>query len=95
MLGKKLLDKALKIVNQRGNNYGDINKAHEDIAKGWSVILGVNITKEQVSLCMDWLKTVRLKSNPNHYDSLVDKVGYAITYSETIKGNKKWQIFIL
>ena len=89
MLGKKLLDEALKIVNQRGNNYGDINKAHEDIAKGWSVILGVNITKEQVSLCMDWLKTVRLKSNPNHHDSLVDKVGYAITYSETIKGNKK------
>jgi len=85
MIGKKLTDKALNTINDRGKNYGDIKKNHENIAKGWSVIFGVEVKPYQVALANDWQKTVRLLFDPEHEDSNVDKVGYAITYSETIK----------
>ena len=85
MIGKDICDEILKVINARGKNYGDIKANHEDIAKGWSVILDSPISAEKVALCMDWVKTVRLKSNPKHRDSYVDKIGYAITYSECVK----------
>ena len=89
MLGKELTDKALEIINARGKNYGDIKANHEDIAKGWEVILNTSVSGEKVALCMDWVKTVRLLSDKQHLDSVVDKVGYAVTYYENIKGSKK------
>ena len=85
MIGKDICDEILKVINARGKNYGDIKGNHEDIAKGWEVILNTPISAEKVALCMDWVKTVRLKSNPKHRDSYVDKIGYAITYSECVK----------
>ena len=89
MIGKELTDKALEVINARGKNYGDIKANHKDIAKGWEVILNTSVSAEKVALCMDWVKTVRLLSDSKHLDSVVDKVGYAITYYENIKGSKK------
>ena len=89
MIGKELTDKALEIINARGNNYVYIKANHQDIAKGWEVILNASVSAEKVALCMDWVKTVRLLSGKQHLDSVVDKVGYAITYYENIKGSKK------
>ena len=85
MVGEKLCKEVVSIVETRGRDYGDIKTNHEEIAKGWSVILGIDVKPHQVALCNDWQKTVRLKANPKHHDSYKDKMGYMITYSECIK----------
>lgn len=45
------------------------------IAKIWSVILGVEVTPEQVGLCMVGTKLAREAYNPKR-DNLVDGAGY-------------------
>lgn len=94
MIGEELTSKALKTINIRGKNYGDIKDNHDQIAIGWTVIVKHAIEREgklkgkDVALMMDWVKTVRLLSDPHHEDSLVDKVGYCITYLENIAKNR-------
>ncbi|MBA87728.1 MAG: hypothetical protein CMB16_00480 [Euryarchaeota archaeon] len=74
-----------KIIKERGKTYGDIKKNHQDIAKGWEVILDKDkIEPYQVAMCLDWLKTVRLIETPDHLDSLKDKVGYVITHKNCL-----------
>ena len=85
MIGEKLCKEVIRIIGDRGKNYGEIKTNHEEIAKGWSVILGIEVKAYQVALCNDWQKTVRLKANPKHHDSYKDKKVYMITYSECIK----------
>jgi|TARA_R100001510_G_scaffold13799_1_gene10951 hypothetical protein len=90
-VGQELTSKALNIIGDRGKNYGDIKKNHDLIAIGVDVIVKQAIEKEgrvqgkDIALIMDWIKTVRLTFDPNHEDSLVDKVGYCITYLKNIK----------
>ena len=52
-------------------------KNFKDIADGWSLILKTEVTREDVALCMAWVKMARLAKNPNHKDSWVDIAGYA------------------
>ena len=90
-VGQELTSKALNIIGDRGKNYGDIKKNHDLIAIGVDVIVKQAIEKEgrvqgkDIALIMDWIKTVRLTFDPTHEDSLVDKVGYCITYLKNIK----------
>lgn len=84
-----LLDEAKRIVcGDRDQEYGAPEDSFADIATGWSVILGVPVEAHQVALCMDWLKTVRLIRTPEHYDSVVDKAGYAACYASCIAARK-------
>ena len=79
------LFEVMEIISNRGKDYGDIKENHEAIAKGWEVILEKeNIPPHKIALCMDWLKTVRLLTNPKHKDSIKDKVGYTITYNHCV-----------
>jgi len=39
----------------------------------------------QVGLCLDAVKTARLCATPEHWDSLVDKAGYAAATAECLK----------
>ena len=90
-IGQDLTDKALNIINDRGKNYGDIKKNHDLIAIGVDVVVKQAIEREgkvqgkDIALIMDWIKTVRLTFDPDHEDSLVDNVGYCITYLQNIK----------
>jgi hypothetical protein len=72
-----LLDEAEKLINgQRHDDYGSASENFDRIAHGWSEILGHDVTRVQVALCMDWLKTCRLITSPGHRDSWIDKLGY-------------------
>lgn len=72
-----LLEEAEKLVNgQRHEDYGSASENFDRIAHGWSEILGQPVTRVQVALCMDWLKTCRLITSPDHRDSWIDKLGY-------------------
>ena len=73
-----LLEEACDLINkQREHDYGEASKNFQDIATGWSVILGTSISPEEVALMMAWLKMARLFKSPNHRDSWVDLIGYA------------------
>lgn len=80
---KSVATEALDVVTgQRSKDYGDMAKSFGIIAKLWQPILGVDVTARQVALCMDQLKTARLLNSPGHRDSVVDKIGYMICYSQ-------------
>lgn len=73
-----LLDEAEALINgPRHADYGDAAENFDRIAHGWSEILGHDVTRVQVALCMDWLKTCRLITSPDHRDSWIDKLGYS------------------
>lgn len=72
-----LLEEAAALIDgQRAKDYGDAHENFARIATGWSEIIGKAVSPAQVALCMDWLKTCRLITSPNHRDSWVDKAGY-------------------
>ena len=74
----ELLQKTAKVIKERGESYGSIVDNHTRIAKLWSVVLGKNVTTEQVALCMIAVKMARLIETPNHDDSWQDVLGYAL-----------------
>ena len=50
MVGEKLCKEVVSIVETRGRDYGDIKTNHREIAKGWSIILGIEVKPHQVAL---------------------------------------------
>lgn len=64
------------IYGDREKDYGSASKNFENISKMWSVILGKEISTEEVIQCMIALKQCRLINQPGHKDSWVDICGY-------------------
>ena len=81
-LGKELLEEAKGKIDERGEEYGGPLDNFSRIARLWSVILDTDITPLQAALCMDAVKTARLCTTPEHWDSLVDKAGYSAVMAE-------------
>lgn len=74
---EEILKTAADLINgDRARDYGPVRKNHEDIATGWSVILGVPVNAHQVARCMAWLKIARLSKTDTHIDSYVDAAAY-------------------
>lgn len=65
------------VLRDRNVTHGEPEDNLSDIAKGWTVIVGCDISATQVALMMVWLKTVRANENPAHWDSWIDIAGYA------------------
>jgi hypothetical protein len=84
-LGKQLLEEAATTIDARGDHYGTPMDNFTRIARLWSVILDKEVTPMQVGLCLDAVKTARLCATPEHWDSLVDKAGYAAATAECLK----------
>ena len=80
------LREAISAVAERGENYGDVRENHQRIAALWSVVLGQDVTPEQVVLCMTCLKVARLMETPKHEDSWVDIAGYGACGAEIADG---------
>jgi len=72
------------LVEERGRSYGHPRPNHLRIASLWSVILGINVTPEQVALCMVQVKVSRLIQTPDHADSIDDIAGYAECYRQIV-----------
>lgn len=70
------LREAISAVEERGESYGSVRENHLRIARLWSVVLGQDVTPEQVALCMTCLKVARLIETPDHEDSWIDIAGY-------------------
>jgi hypothetical protein len=70
------------VSGDRQKAYGHPSKNFEDIARLWSVVLGIEVTPAQVGLCMVQVKLAREVFVPKR-DNLVDAVGYLLAYDAT------------
>ena len=81
-----IISEAAALVDgERQSDYGDIKTNMVNVAKIWSGVLGVEVTAEQVPLCLIGLKLAR-QSNKHKKDNLVDIVGYAEISSRLNEG---------
>jgi hypothetical protein len=73
------LDEASKIIaGARDVQYGGPEDNFTRIAKIWSVILGINVTTEDVAMMMVGLKVARYASKSGFQaDTWIDVAGYA------------------
>lgn len=62
------------VFGEKTREYGPPELVFNRYARGWSIILGVDVTSEQVAMCMIWLKMMREKNRHNR-DNLVDIAG--------------------
>lgn len=75
-LGDSFLEEAYSLVNgDRQAQYGSPLESFERTARLWSEVLGIEVTPEQVALCLVQLKMSREIANPKR-DNLVDIAGY-------------------
>lgn len=72
-----LLEAGEAVSGPRQEAYGNPRYNLDRIAGMWSIILGIDVTVQQVVQCMVALKLARLVNDPNHRDSWVDIAGYA------------------
>lgn len=94
-----ILEEANKITStDRNQDYGHPYDNHDDIARGWEVILGLlptTLDPAKVALCMIWVKLCREKHRAKR-DNSVDIAGYAWVLSqirarqEEIMQNNSW-----
>lgn len=76
MSTQSILTEAQRLVHgDRGADYGSPLEDFTKTARIWSVILGVEVSAEQVALCMVGLKISREIHKPKR-DNRVDGAGY-------------------
>ena len=66
------------VCGDRNNEYGHPLDDFSRAAMIWSAILGVEVTAEQVALCMVGVKIAREVHRPKR-DTIVDGIGYFLT----------------
>lgn len=71
-------DAVQAVTGPRQRDYAHPKINFQRIANLWSIILDVDITPEQVALCMIQVKVAR-EMNRHTRDNLVDLIGYTLT----------------
>lgn len=77
-----VLRKAVETVDGRDKqeHYGPPEEFMGRLASMWGGYLGLELKPTDAALMMALLKAARLRTNPDHEDSLVDFAGYARIY---------------
>ena len=85
-----LFDRVLGTLSERDSTHGDAMESWDEIARRWSYILGVTVSRSQALLCMSEMKRVRFKINQDNEDNIVDDIGFLGLYwkSKNQKENK-------
>jgi hypothetical protein len=84
MKADALLEHAAGIVTRRRREYGDPRLLFEQIARRWSLTLGIDVSAAQAVACMVDIKLARLAHDPSHADSVTDIAGYAACLAEVL-----------
>jgi hypothetical protein len=73
------LREAARLINSERNvQYGPPTENFDRIARLWSVVLGVEVSTEDVAMCMVALKMARYASKSGYQpDTWIDIAGYA------------------
>jgi Domain of unknown function (DUF6378) len=85
MKAEELLEQAAGVVARRRSTYGQPIDLFEQVAKRWSLVLGVEVTAAQAILCLIDLKVARLAHDLRHLDSMTDIAGYAGCLAEVVR----------
>ena len=77
-----ILEKAQKLVDGRdkSEHYGPPEEFMRRLAKMWGGYLDQELKPTDAAMMMALLKAARLRTNPDHEDSLVDFAGYCRIY---------------
>ncbi len=65
------------VTGPRAEAYGSAPEHFASVGKMWKEVLGVDVTAEQVTLCLVLLKVARAAGNPEMRDNWVDIAGYS------------------
>lgn len=84
MKGERLLQRALQVFEERQAEYGGPERNMAIVAKRWSLVLGYEVSAQDVVLCLLELKLARLTFQPAHMDSIIDVAGYAAVLAELV-----------
>ena len=71
-------DAVQAVTGPRQRDYAHPKINFQRIANLWSIVLDVDITPEQVALCMIQVKIAR-EMNRHTRDNIVDLIGYSLT----------------
>ena len=71
-------DAVQAVTGPRQRDYAHPKINFQRIANLWSIILDVDITPEQVAMCMIQVKIAR-EMNRHTRDNIVDLIGYSLT----------------
>lgn len=85
MDGEAFFGHVAGIVRRRRQRYGDPGDMFDQIARRWSMVLGIEVRPAQVALCLMELKMARLTRDPAHLDSIIDVAGYAACLREVTR----------
>jgi len=69
------------VFDERNDDYGHPLDNLERAARIWSVILNIEVSAENVALCMVGMKMARELNKPK-LDNTVDGIGYWLTLAE-------------
>ena len=73
-----LLEDTAQILTERQEQYGHPYAEFHRVAKMWSVVIGLDVTPQQVAMCMLTLKVCR-ELHQHKEDNIIDIMGYAQT----------------
>ena len=86
MTHKDTLLAAARIIDERGNEYGDMVETHKRIARLFNDMCpDVKLEAHHVATVLMATKLARLYANPTHDDSFVDLAAYTAFRSELVK----------
>jgi hypothetical protein len=88
MLHKETLLAAARIIDERGNEYGDMIETHKRIARLFNdMVPDVKLEAHHVAAVHMATKLARVYANPTHEDSFIDLAAYTAFRSELTREN--------
>jgi hypothetical protein len=79
----KRFQKVIEIIKERQKSYDAPERNFQRIADGWSGILNIKVTPEQVALCMCYVKLIR-EAHSHSTDNVDDLIGYSICLAQIV-----------
>ena len=70
------LAEALKLIDERGQDYGDLDANFERVRMIFFAITGINLSSREAALFLVSLKLARLKESPEKADHYTDGINY-------------------
>jgi hypothetical protein len=72
----EFLEKALTLVDERGEDYGDVEENFMRIVSIFDAMTGVELTCHQAALFLVAVKMARLQTSPDKADTYADAINY-------------------
>ena len=72
----KFLENAMKLVDERGEHYAELDENFERIISIFDAMTGIGLTCHEAALFLVAVKMARLKTSPDKADTYADAINY-------------------